>query len=368
MSKEKRFVEWAGELELFWEKRDLDEQFIRLIKMVAPGTSLRTGIEYIVQAQIGGLIALGVPKKKGIMEAGFEHNKEFSPNALYEISKMDGAVIITKNADKILFSNVHLHPTTKIHSLETGTRHRVAERFAKETGQSIIAISKKRNVVTVFSGSIKYSLKYIPELLSEVSQAMNTYEQYTKSMRQYYANVTISEIKGVVTVGDVVTAVIKYMTMNRILRVIERKITELGGAGTILKMRLDELSTNIREGDYLIKDYITEEYLDSENEIFTMLDMFTEFGYLEPLNILTVLGYEKNLSAMDQRVEPRGYRILYKIPKIPENIIQKIIEKFGSFQKIFAASQKELVEVEGIGDVRATLIKEGILKLRNNIL
>ncbi|MCK5224586.1 DNA integrity scanning diadenylate cyclase DisA [Candidatus Calescamantes bacterium] len=365
---DRKFREWDEDIARFWKLREKDEQFIRLIKMVAPGTQLRTGIEYIVQAQIGGMIVLGVSRKRGIMEAGFVHNKEFSPNALYEISKMDGAVIITKNADKILYSNVHLHPTTKIHSLETGTRHRVAERFARETGQSVIAISKKRNVVTVFSGSIKYSLKYIPELLSEVAQAINTYEQYTRTIQDYYYNITISEIKGTTTLGDVVHGIIRYMTLKKILRVIERKITELGGAGKILKMRLDDLSTDIKEGAYLIKDYIVNENLHREEEIFTLLDMFSEFSYLEPLNILSVLGDPKNLTALDARVEPRGFRILYKIPKIPENSIHKLIEKFGSVQKIFAASQKELVEVEGIGDVRATLLKEGILKLRNNIL
>jgi diadenylate cyclase len=363
-----RFIEWMSELERYSKNIAVDEEFKKVIQLIAPGMPLRTGIDYIVQAKLGGLIVLGFPKKKGIMEIGFEHNKDFTPTGLYELSKMDGALVLTKNADKILYSNVHLHPSTLAKSTETGTRHRVAERFAKETGLSVLAISKKRNVVTLFFKNIKYSLKYIPELLAEASQAVITYEHYIKKLSDRYSAITISEIKGTTTLQDIVNGILQYLKLKKILWLIERKIIELGEAGRLLKMRIDELSQEIKDGVYLIRDYITDENKIPEDDIINIFDMFAKFNYLEPLNILSVLGYQKTLVTLEKRVEPRGYRMLLKIPKIPENTIEKIIEKFPSFQKIFAASQKELVEVEGVGDVRASLIKEEMLKLRDNIL
>ncbi|MCD6579852.1 DNA integrity scanning diadenylate cyclase DisA [bacterium] len=362
------FKTWEKDLKNYYALIEKDKKFQKVLQMVAPGTPLRKGIDFIVQAEIGGLIVIGAPIQKNIMEIGFEVIAPFTPNRLYEISKMDGAVILSKNIDSILYSNVHLHPSINIPSMETGTRHKVAARFAKETGLYVIAVSKKRNTVTIYSEGIIYSLKYIPELLAEVSQAISTFDHYANTFNNLMKELTFSEIKENTTLHDIIKGTMNFLYLKKILNIIKRNVTELGAAAHILRMRIDELTHDLAEGYQLVNDYITDEYFPKQNQIFDILDMFARFDYIEPLNIINILGYSNNLNELNKSVVPRGYRILSNIPKLPDNIIENIINKFRNLQKIIAATQKELVEVEGVGDVRATSIREGILNLKNRVI
>ncbi len=363
------FKTWGKDLKNYYALIEKDKKFQKVLQMVAPGTDLRKGIDFIVQAGIGGLIVIGEPNVQGrIMEIGFEVNAPFTPNRLYEISKMDGAVILSKNIDTILYSNVHLHPSIDIPSMETGTRHKVAARFAKQTGLYVIAVSKKRNTVTIYSEEIIYSLKYIPELLAEVSQAISTFDHYANTFSKLMNELTYSEIRENVILQDIIKGVMNFLYLKKILTIIKRNVIELGAAAHILRMRIDELTHDLAEGYQLVKDYITDEYFSKQNEIFDILNMFARFDYIEPLNLINVLGYSNNLNELNKAVVPRGYRILSNIPKLPDNIISNIVNKFGNLQKVIAATQKELVEVEGVGDVRATSIREGILNLKNRVI
>ncbi len=359
-----KLKKWQKEVKRFTDLQQEDERFREVIELVAPGTPLRIGIDFIVQAQLGGLIVLGVPKNKKIIEVGFEVNKDFSPTKLYEISKMDGAIILNKKAGKILYNNVHLHPNTNIQSDETGTRHKVSERFAKQTGLPVIAISKKRNVVTVFTGNTKYILKYIPELLAEATQAVSMYEHYSVIFGNTMDNITTLELNGTVVLADIVNAIIRYFNSKKMLRVIGRKIAELGAAGNILKLRMQEINQDLREGQYLIRDYITPEAERHEKDIIRTLEMFSEFNYLEPLNVAAVMGYPESQFAMEQRLDSRGYRLLSRVPRLTENSVNQIIKNFGSFAKIIAASGKEIAQTSGVSEASANNLKEYLLNMR----
>ena len=139
----------------------LDESFKKDIyeslRMVAPGTLLRSGLENVIRAKTGALIVIGdgddVLK---IVDGGFNINSDYSPAYLYELAKMDGAIVLTSDLKKILYANAQLVPDQSITSKETGTRHRTAERVAKQTGVLVIAISQRRNIITLYKGNMKY--------------------------------------------------------------------------------------------------------------------------------------------------------------------------------------------------------------------
>jgi diadenylate cyclase len=66
---------------------------------------------------------------------------------------------------------------------------------------------------------------------------------------------------------------------------------------------------------------------------------------------------------LDTGLQPRGYRLLSKIPRLPEAVIDRIVGRFGGLQKLMRATIDDLDDVEGVGETRARAIKEGLSRL-----
>src|SRR6185436_4073113 len=96
----------------------------------------------------------------------------------------DGAIILNEQAQKIVFANVQLMPDPTIASNETGTRHRTAERVAKQTEALVVSISQQRETVTVFVGQRRYQLDPIADVLAKTNQAVATLETYRQRLDQ----------------------------------------------------------------------------------------------------------------------------------------------------------------------------------------
>jgi len=126
------------------------------LRKIAPGTELGLGMEYILQGKTGGLIVIGDSEEVlKLVNGGFYIGCSFSPTKFYELAKMDGAIILSSNGRRILYANTHLFPNPEIKTSETGTRHRTAERVAKQTDTLVISISQKRDVITSYKGNIR---------------------------------------------------------------------------------------------------------------------------------------------------------------------------------------------------------------------
>src|SRR3984957_8912128 len=105
-----------------------ESRIMRALEMVAPGTSLREGIDNVVDARTGGLIVIGdVDELSFLFSGGIKLEIDYSPAFLYELAKMDGAIALSSNATKIVHVNVQLTPDPTILTMETGTRHRTAQ-------------------------------------------------------------------------------------------------------------------------------------------------------------------------------------------------------------------------------------------------
>lgn len=348
-------------------KSNQEIELMKVLEIMAPGTPLREGLENVLKAKTGGLIYVCNLDEIGKMaDGGFYINSDYTPANLYELAKMDGAIVLSSDFKKILYCNTQLLPDPSIPTNETGTRHRTAERVAKQTGKLIIAISQRRNVITVYKGNLKYVLKDTNIILTKANQAIQTLARYKSVLDEAVANISALEFEDLVTVYDVVTTIQRNEMVVRIMDEIERYICELGNEGRLVSMQLEDLADNVEdEGIMLIRDYV-EESRDS-SEVIRLIKNLSAEELVEIPALCKILGYSPD-SMLDIIVTPRGFRLLNKIPRLPVVVIENLVKTFGNFKNILGASIEELDSVEGIGEARARIIKEGLRKMQEQAL
>lgn len=348
-----------------WGRSD---ELLQILKIIAPGTELREGLENILKARTGALIVLGDSEEvMKIADGGFKINEDYSPARIYELAKMDGAIVLSKDAKKILLANTQLVPDSSISTVETGTRHRSGERVAKQTGEMVISISQRRNVITIFKGNMRYIIKDGSKVLAKANQALQTVERYKESFDEVISTLNEFEFEDIVSLENVIRAIQRAELTMRVVAEVNGYIVELGDEGRLLDMQLRELSANIEKEELLIiKDYSKAKA--SAEEILDIISEVTH-GELMDISVLAkYLGYTVESSLDDIEVATRGYRLLNKIPKTPITIIDNIVKKIGNFQHIVRASIEELDDIEGIGEVRAKNIKQGIKRLQEQAI
>ncbi|WP_334292702.1 DNA integrity scanning diadenylate cyclase DisA [Geosporobacter ferrireducens] len=341
------------------------------LRILAPGTPLREGLENILKAKTGGLIVVGDNEDvMSLVDGGFAINIDFSTAYIYELAKMDGAIILSSDGKRILYANTQLIPDPSIPSSETGIRHRTAERVARQTGLMVLSISQRRNIITLYKGYSKYVLQDTNKVLTKANQAIQTLEKYKKVLDQSMTSLSALEFEDLVTIHDVVTVLQRTEMVMRIVTEIDKYICELGNEGRLVNMQLEELLDNVREdGKYVIEDYrVHGEGLDYA-VITKQIKNLSSEELLDLSIIGKILGYSGGLTPLlDTQVSPRGYRILNKIPRLPMSIIQNVVLHFKDFQKILKASIEELDDVEGIGEIRARTIKEGLRRVQEQVI
>ncbi|WP_416829404.1 DNA integrity scanning diadenylate cyclase DisA [Ectobacillus polymachus] len=349
------------------EAKQKSNNIISILQLVAPGTPLREGIENVLRAQTGGLIVLGYNEQiKAIVDGGFHINCSFSPSNLYELAKMDGALILNETGTKIILANAQLTPEAHIGSIETGMRHRTAERVAKQTGNLVIAISQRRNVITLYQGHLRYTLKDIGVILTKANQAIQTLEKYKAVWLEGITNLGVFEFEEIVTISEVVHVLHSVEMVLRIKNEIYNYIHELGTEGRLIRLQLTELIADLEEeAALLIKDYYqgkTQDY----KQVLKKLQEFSNTTLLEDSDILKLLGFSIQVN-MEESIMPRGYRILGKISKLPPLIIENLIQRFKNLHGICRATIADLDEVDGIGEVRAKKIRDGLKRIQEHL-
>ncbi len=332
---------------------------------VAPGTGLREGIDRILQANMGALIVVGDgPEVLNICSGGFLLDAAFSPQRLSELAKMDGAIILAADASRIARANVHLVPNPNVPTSETGTRHRTAERVARSIDVPVISVSEDMSIIAVYVGDEKHPLETIPRLLVRANQALQTLERYRDRLDGVTASLSALEVEDLVTVRDVVNVLQRTEMVRRIADEIAGDIVELGVDGRLVKLQLEELMGGVDDDRRLVMlDYFTPE---TEWHLDQAMDALAGMGTEELLDSKAVgstLHLPGSAVDLDANVQPRGYRLLSRIPRLPESVIERIVNQFGSLQKIMRATIDDLDDVTGVGQTRARAIKEGLSRL-----
>ena len=342
------------------EKKKSEKSMADILQFVAPGAPLREGIDNVLRANTGGLIVIGYNDKvKSVLDGGFHINCSFSPSYLYELAKMDGAIILNESGTKIILANAQLAPDVYVPSTETGMRHRTAERVARQTNALVIAISQRRNVITLYQGNFRYALKDISVILTKANQAIQTLEKYKVVLDQSISNLSVLEFEELVTHSDLLQVLHRFEMVLRIKNELLTYLSELGTEGRLIRLQMNELLADIEEEAMLIiRDYSQERDI----KPFEILYKFQELVHSEVLDdnvLFKLLGYHGYVHHEDA-ICPRGYRVLNKIPRLPIVIIENLITDFKTLPHVVKATVEELDEVEGIGEVRARKIKEGL--------
>lgn len=333
--------------------------------MVAPGTILREGLERIIRAETGALIVLGDTESvEPICSGGFGIEESLTAQRVSELAKMDGAIVVTPNAERIVRANVHLVPDPTIPTEESGTRHRTAERVARQTAVPVIAVSQSMHIVTLYVDSVRHVLEEVPAILARANQALQTLERYKQHLDEVGATLSALEVEDLATLRDALTVLQRMEMVRRIAFEIEGFVSELGAEGRLVRLQLDELLGGIEtERVLLVRDYVAGRRGRKLESSLSDLDALTPEQLLDHSALAGCLNHQATLEQLDATVSPKGYRILSRIPRLPAQVIEKIVGTLGRLPKILAASQEELMLVEGVGAARATLIKEGLARL-----
>ncbi len=347
-----------------------DKDYLEVIRLVAPGTELREAIARLMASRLGALIVVGdnddVLK---IVNGGVELNWEFSAANLFQVSKMDGAVVLDEDLTRIRYANAHLVPDPSVLTSESGTRHRTAERVARQTGKLVIAVSERMTRVTVYKDDWRHVILSVRVLISKSSQALQTVEKYKMRLDQVSATLSALEFEDLVSLQDVVSVLQRAEMMQRIADEVRVYLAELGTEGRLIELQMEELMSGVeREKRNVIRDYRVEERGKSVEAVERSLARLSDEELLQLTNVAQALGYSGAHDELDRQLSSRGYRILERIPRLPASVVEKLVKNFKTMQNIMHASDKMLDEVEGIGKIRAKAIKEGLRHIAESSL
>jgi diadenylate cyclase len=340
------------------------EALYAALRLVAPGTPLREGIDRILQAKMGALIVVGDgPDVLNICSGGFLLDAEFTPQRLSELAKMDGAIILASDGTRVARSNVHLVPDPDIPTTETGTRHRTAERVARQIAVPVITVSEEMSMVSVHYQGMKQTLEPIPRVLARADQALQILGRYKQRLDGVTSALSALEVEDLVTLRDVVTVLQRAEMVRRIAEEIEGYVVELGLDGRLVELQLEELTGGVEEDLRLVgKDYFVESVDWVLPQLTARLADISDDELLDLRFVSALLHLSAELD-LDSSLQPRGYRLLSKIPRLPEIIADHVVARFGHLPKIMRASIADLTEVEGVGEARARAIKDGLSRV-----
>ena len=343
-----------------------DDALRSVLADVAPGTPLRDGLERILRGNTGALVVIGWDRVvESLCTGGFPLDVDFSATRLRELCKMDGAVVLSGDGSRIVYSATHLMPDHAVPTDESGTRHRTAQRVARQTGYPVISVSQSMRIISLYVGERRHVLESSGELLARANQAIATLERYKARLDEVSHALSALEIEDLVTIRDAAIVSQRLEMVRRIADEVTGQIIELGTDGRLLALQLDELMAGVdADRRLIVRDYVPSGRRSRAPE--TVLQELAELSALDLLDVTQVaraMGLPSTPEAQDGAISPRGCRLLARVPRLPPPMLEAIVEHFGSLQKLLAASVEELQAVEGVGEARARAVREGISRL-----
>lgn len=333
------------------------EELTEILKLISPGTTLRSAIEGIQKAKVGGLVVIYNDFIQNLFEGGFKINTRVTAQRLIELSKMDGAIILSKDLKKILYANVLLTPDHSIPSDETGTRHKAAERIAKQARTIVVTVSQRRDEIALFYKNIKYVIRDTSDIIRRATETLQILEKHREIFDRNKKELSKEEIKKNPKVIKALSLIQRGIMIMKISEILKGYIVELGVEGTIVKARLKELLYRVeKEVDGVIKDY-------------------SRFGLSKSEKIISILSYDEllnldnikqclGISTDSEIVYPKGYRSLERVG-ISEKDAGILIKNFKNLTSILELKREDLIpffEEEKIPDMidRISRIKEEV--------
>jgi diadenylate cyclase len=345
----------------------IDEDPLRsVLATMAPGTSLRDGLERILRGNTGALIVIGHDKTvETLCTGGFPLDVEFSATRLRELAKMDGAVVLSNDGERILRAATHLMPDPGIPTEESGTRHRTAQRVALQTGYPVISVSQSMRIVSLYVHDRRYVLQSSSELLARANQAIATLERYKARLDEVSNALSALEIEDLATVRDAAIVSQRLEMVRRIADEVTGQVVELGTDGRLLALQLEELMAGVdADRELIVRDYApTGRRGRNPANVLRDIAALSATDLLDLTQIAGAMGLSTTPEGLDSAASPRGHRLLSRVPRMPNAILDRLVEHFGGLQKLLAASVEDLQAVEGVGETRARAVREAISRL-----
>jgi len=336
---------------------------------LAPGTGLREGLERILRGRTGALIVLGYdPLVESISDGGFSLDVAFAPTRLRELAKMDGAVVLSTDATRILRANVQLVPEPTIPTEESGTRHRTAERTAIQTGYPVVSVSQSMSIISVYVDGTRHVLAESATILSRANQALDTLERYKARLDEVAQQLSALEIEDFVTLRDAMTVVQRLEMVRRISAEITGDVVELGIDGRLLALQLDELAGSTdTDRELVVRDYLPDAPGGGAPAriaaVLALLDGLSTADLLDLTTVSAAFGLPEGAEILEHPMSPRGYRLLSRVPRLPTAVLDRLVDTFGTLQALLAATADDLKRVDGVGETRARFVREGLSRL-----
>ena len=215
------------------------------LHLVVPGSDLREGLNRVLDAHMGALLVLGDGQE--ILEmasGGFHIDAIMTPQRLSELAKMDGAIILDRQAKRISWANVHLLPDSSAPTSETGTRHRTAERVARCSDVLEVAVSEEMGSITLYFGDEKRMLQSTEAIGTRSNRLVQTLERQFGRIKVMEHEILRETDRSVF--GEKVLILIQNIQVSyRVAKEVADLLTELGPSGRLLSLELDDLTRNL---------------------------------------------------------------------------------------------------------------------------
>ncbi len=369
------------------------------LALVAPGTRLRHGLDRVLQGKRGAIVVMGDgPAVLAICTGGFVLDTAFTPERFSELAKMDGAIILTADASRIARANVHVTPRASIPTSETGTRHRTAERVARSLDVPVVTVSESMSTITVYRGAARHMLQQPGRLIDRATQAIGAVERFKSRFDLALALLSTLEVEDSVSVNDVVAVLQPGEMVVRFIEEVEGYLVELGEDGRLIRLQIEELGSGVEETLRLVAlDYVAEdgaaEGPQQDGAAWTSADgagstkraagryphtpalraradaalaALHELSHDELMGrtaVAAVLGVDPVPGVLDLPAEARGYRLLHRLPRVSEGVIERIVERFVTLPRLMEASLADLEKVGGVGEAKAWSVKDGLSRM-----
>ena len=341
-----------------------EERYRRYRALLAPGTPLRDGLERIRAGRTGGLIVLGTnPVIEQISTGGFTVNTDFTPTALRELAKMDGGIIVDDDLSTIVSAGVHFSPSASLPTIETGTRHRTADRIALQSNIPVVTVSAAMASIALFMAGLRYPIESSDQILVRAEQAVATLSRYRERLDSVTRELSALEIDDLVTVGDLVRAVQPLAMVRRLSEELEGHVEALGVDGRLLQLQMFELTQGIDQLATLLElDYREP---GAERLALDVLRHLPTGDLLDPVTVANAIGFTSG--NLDDHISAHGYRIVSQSAQMSTATADRLLEHIGSLQAVFAASRTDLAAVPGVGTARARAIRDGLARISDSI-
>jgi len=351
--KEKKEIQ----IKILKEKKEkaTKEDFLSTLRQVSPGTNMRAALEGIVNAKKGALVVIGNDFIDQITDGGFKINCRFTPQRLVELSKMDGAIILSKDMKQITHANILLTPDIKIKTKETGTRHKAAERTAKQAGALAIAVSERRGEINIYYKDLKYLLRSTSEVLRRAAETLHILEKQRELFDENLIQLNFTEVYNDLDLYQACKVIQKGKSIQKILKSQEKTLIELGNEGGALRLRIKELIKGVeKETDLVIKDYTKLNLKKTKN----ILSSLTYDELIDKENILTALAQEES----NKLEEIKGWRVLSKT-KLEEKEIANMLKEFKNLHNVLSLKEEKFLDL--LGENKARNFSKEIEKIKN---